>query len=123
MEWYEIVLIVLGGVVFVGSVAFITLFFFYKHGLIDKERTKQETKDFYNVLIEAVGGLDNIDNCTSLGSRINFELKDINLVNQDVVKTIQDKGIGIFKTSKKITFVVGEFADRYRLETNKLLDK
>ena len=123
MEWYEIVLIVLAGIVFIGSVTFITLFFFYKHGLIDKEKTKQATKDFYNVLIEAVGGLDNIDNCTSLGSRINFELKDINLLNQEVIKTIQEKNVGIFKTSKKITFVVGEFADRYRLEVNKLLNK
>ena len=123
MEWYEILLIVLGGVVFVSSVAIITIFCVYKHALIDKEKTKQETKDFYHVLIEAVGKIENIDNCTSLGSRINFELKDINLVNQDVIKTIQDKGIGIFKTSKKITFVVGEFADRYRLEINKLLNK
>ena len=112
LEWYEIVLIVLAGVVFIASIVFITIFFTYKHALIDKQKTKQETKELYKLFIDAVGGINNISACNSLSSRLNISIVDSSLLNDNLIKEIQQKNIGIFKTSNKITFVVGEFADQ-----------
>ena len=122
LQWYDIVLIVLGGVVFIASVAFITIFFTYKYALIDKQKTSAAVKELYKEFVEAVGGKDNIEQCTSIGSRLNIVVKDIDLVDQKQIQDIQSKKIGIVRTSKKITFVVGDFADRYRLEINKILN-
>ena len=80
--------------------ASIFLFVFLKRKNNNTQYNEKITK-----IINELGGNDNIISATSKMSRIEFVLKDYELVNKDELKNLGIQGIS--KTSQKITLVVG----------------
>lgn len=65
----------------------------------------KKTSSFDNkVVIDALGGIENIIDHSINGSRISISIKDINKVNESVLKENSVKSI--IKMSKKITLLV-----------------
>lgn len=65
----------------------------------------KKTSSFDNkVVIDALGGIENIIDHSIHGSRISISIKDINKVNESVLKENSVKSI--IKMSKKITLLV-----------------
>ena len=80
--------------------ASIFLFVFLK-----KKKNNTQYNEKITKIINELGGNDNIIGATSKMSRIEFVLKDYELVNKDELKNLGIQGIS--KTSQKITLVVG----------------
>ena len=80
--------------------ASIFLFVFFK-----KKKNNTQYNEKITKIINELGGNDNIISATSKMSRIEFVLKDYELVNKDELKNLGIQGIS--KTSQKITLVVG----------------
>jgi phosphotransferase system IIB component len=80
--------------------ASIFLFVFLK-----KKKNNTQYNEKITKIINELGGNDNIISATSKMSRIEFVLKDYELVNKDELKNLGIQGIS--KTSQKITLVVG----------------
>lgn len=99
-------------------VLFLILFLLKKK----KNKKKQEIIDnYYQTIIACVGGIDNIVQISSTGSRLSFVLKDFNKLDENKLKEIQITGI--FKTSTKITLIVGSLANQYCTYIQKELEK
>ena len=110
MEWYWIVLIVIGSILVVGSLIFISC---YLISLRKKNKQNENIKDYHNIIIETMGGIDNIIDVYVNSSRLNITLQNNSLINQNLIQEMIDKGIGVVKTSKKITLVIGELAEKH----------
>ena len=120
MEWYHILLIVIASLIVIVSIAFLILYLSSKRS---KEKSLGEAKGLYSKIVETFGGIDNIANVSVNGSRVSLTLKDSSYINNDTLKVMTDEGFGVVKTSKKITLVIGEMANHYYQEINKLLNK
>ena len=120
MEWYHILLIVVAALVVVALLIFSILYITSKKS---KEKSLGEAKGLYNKIVETFGGVDNISNLSVNGSRLSITLKDSSYINNETLQIMTDNGFGVVKTSKKITLVVGEMANHYYQEINKLLSK
>ena len=120
MEWYHILLIVIASLIVIALIAFLILYLSSKQS---KEKSLGEAKGLYNKIVDTFGGIDNITNLTVNGSRLSITLKDSSYINNETLKVMTDEGFGVVKTSKKITLVVGEMANHYYQEINKLLSK
>ena len=73
--------------------------------LFKKKKNTTQYNEKITRIINELGGNDNIICATSKMSRIEFVLKDYELVNKDELKNLGIQGIS--KTSQKITLVVG----------------
>ena len=80
--------------------ASIFLFVFLK-----KKKNNTQYNEKITKIINELGGNDNIISATSKMSRIEFVLKDYELVNKDELKNLGIQGIS--KTSQKLTLDVG----------------
>lgn len=114
MEWYYIVLIVIASLVFVSLMVFLII---YLCSLKNKKHMNEQTKNYYLKIIEALGGKDNILDIQVHSSRLSVVVKDNRLLKENLLE-----GIGIIKSSKKITFVIGEMAQEFATQIkNELL--
>lgn len=119
MDWYYILLIVLGSILVIFSIVFLILFLISKN---QKNKKNKEDNQFVYTLLELFGGLNNIDKSECNGSRLTLYLKDNSFINENTLKILTDKGMGVFKTSKKITLVVGALALTYNKVINSMLE-
>lgn len=105
-----------------GIVFLVVLVFFIiavikrKKNLVGPPREQKEsTKLPFNkeVLLEAIGGLDNMVHKQLSGSRISLDLKDVSLVDEEKLNSI---GVDrVIKMSNKITLVIkGDISSYYR---------
>ena len=105
-----------------GIVFLVVLVFFIiavikrKKNLVGPPRKQKEsTKLPFNkeVLLEAIGGLDNMVHKQLSGSRISLDLKDVSLVDEEKLNSI---GVDrVIKMSNKITLVIkGDISSYYR---------
>lgn len=120
MEWYYILLIVLGGLIVVAALAFLII---YLPSKSNKEKSLGEVKGLHSKITDTFGGVDNIETVNVNGSRLSLTLKDTTYINQETLKVMSEMGFGVVKTSKKITLVVGEMATHYYNQIVKQMDK
>ena len=85
MEWYHILLTVLGGVIVVAGLVFLVMFLASKS---NKEKSLGEAKGLYNKIIDTFGGINNIENVTVNGSRLSLVLKDTSYIIFEVNKLV-----------------------------------
>ncbi len=77
-----------------------------------KRKSKQKVIDqYYETIIESVGGLDNVQDVTFNNSRLTFILKNNQKLDEEKLKSINITGI--FKMSSKITLIVGKMSEQY----------
>ena len=96
MDYYQILAIIGAAVLVIASII-LTIF-------IRKRRVKKETEEFPG-LLEALGGLENIEEVSYKGSRVSIVVD--NKKNLDKEK-IKDEGVDtIVISNKKVTLVVG----------------
>lgn len=110
MDWYWIVLIIVGGIVLLGALLF---FIYYLSSLKSKKKQDNKIKDFHNKIIEAMGGINNIKDVNVMSSRLVLYLEDNSFINQEVLQELINNGIGVVKTSKKVTLVIGDLSEKY----------
>ncbi len=97
MDPIVIIAIILGIILIIG---FIILFV-----LKSKKNKFSQHNEKISLIISNLGGYDNINNVNVKMSRIEFSLKNYDIVNKDELKNLGVQGIS--KTSQKITLVVG----------------
>lgn len=113
-----ILCIIIGVVLLVGIL--VTIILVRKNA--KKNKAKREFDDASNLIIDALGGIENIVNCDVSMSRLNVVLKDYKIVDS---QQLTDAGVsGTVKTSKKLTLVVGkQFSQKLCVSINKQLEK
>ena len=87
------------------SAAIIILASIFLFVFLKKKKNNTQYNEKITKIINELGGNDNIISATSKMSRVEFVLKDYELVNKDELKNLGIQGIS--KTSQKITLVVG----------------
>lgn len=120
MEWYHILLIVIGSIIVIGAITFLILYLSSKSS---KEKSLGKAKGLYVKIVDTFGGIDNISEVNVNGSRLSISLKDTSYINNDTLQVMTDEGFGVVKTSKKITLVIGEMASHYYKAIQKELNK
>ena len=112
-----ILCIIIGVVLLVGIL--VTIILVRKNA--KKNKAKREFDDASNLIIDALGGIENIVNCDVSMSRLNVVLKDYKIVDS---QQLTDAGVsGTVKTSKKLTLVVGkQFSQKLCVSINKQLE-
>ena len=120
MEWYHYLIIGVGALIILAGLIFLTLYLVSKS---NKEKSLKEASGYYVNIVKAVGGEDNILEVNVNSSRLSLVLKDNSLLKNEELDELKKDGIGIVKSSKKVTLVVGEMASLYEKEINKILKK
>lgn len=111
MKPIHYVLIAIGALLLIGLCIFL---FMYLKAKSNKKKADNSALEYCNELIKLVGGIDNIVEVSSISSRLTLTLKDNNVITEDVLNSFKEKKIGIFRTSKKITLVIGDLANTYK---------
>lgn len=97
-----ILFIVVGCVLLIGVILLIILV--KKNS--KKNKAKKEFDNASKMIVDALGGLENIVSCDVSMSRLNVVLNDYKIVDS---QQLTDAGVsGTVKTSKKLTLVVGK---------------
>lgn len=109
-HWYFIVLLILAILVVLAILFFII---YYLISLKRKKSQDNKLQDFYKNIIASMGGINNIDDVIINNSRLSLIIKNNSLINQNLLQELVNNGIGIVKSSKKITLVIGKLADKY----------
>ena len=109
MEWFHYVLIVVGVLLLAGIIFGI----YYGVSINKKNKTDKQAIGYYVKIIDAMGGIDNINDVMVASSRLSIVLKDNSLIKEEKLQSIKDDGVGVVKSSKKITLVIGEMAQKY----------
>ena len=109
MEWYHYVLIVVGVLLLAGIIFGI----YYGVSVSKKNKTEKQAIGYYVKIIDAMGGIDNINDVIVMSSRLTILLNDYKLLDDKKLQVIKDDGVGVVKSSKKITLVIGEMAQKY----------
>ena len=104
-----IVLFVATGVLMIATVVVIIIFL----------KKRKVAKVDNSLWIENLGGRENIDNVTQVGSRINLVLKDKELINKDNLKELGVKSVLVM--SNKVTLVIENNAEDIAKAINEAL--
>ena len=120
MQWYHYLIIGVAAVVVLTALIFLIVYLVSKG---NKSKTLKEASGYYVNIVKAVGGEDNIVEVTVNSSRLSLVLKDNSLLKNEDLDALKNDGVGIVKSSKKVTLVVGEMAPLYEKEINKILKK
>jgi len=88
--------------IIVGAVLIVCIILFV---ILKKKKSNSTYSENITKIIDCLGGNDNIVSVTPKMSRVEFVLKDYEVVNKDTLKEFGVQGIS--KTSQKITLVVG----------------
>lgn len=105
MPFYYIILIVIASLMLLAGVTFLIICGVSAN---KKKKINQEALEYYQKIIVAVGGIDNIIDVNAQTSRLSLVLKDYNKVNKDLLE-----GVGIVRSNQKITLVIGSMAKEY----------
>ena len=91
--------IIIGGVLLVGIIAFLLIYF-----LTRKERNKVSSDDW----LIALGGKENIDDVSGVGSRVTLVLRDKEIIDRERLKTL---GVSsVLTMANKIILVIEDRA-------------
>ena len=121
LQWLYILLISIGSGLVIFGLSFL---FTYLSALRKKKKLTSNAKEFYHEIVEILGGIDNIDDVMVNSSRLSIVLKNNEVLNKDSFKEFVNKNnIGTVKSSKKITLVIGQYANDYYNKIKKLLNK
>lgn len=105
MPFYYIILIVVASLMLIAGITFLII---CGVSTSKKKKINQEALEYYQKIILAVGGIDNIIDVNAQTSRLSLVLKDYNKVNKDLLE-----GVGIVRSNQKITLVIGSMAKEY----------
>ena len=119
MEWYHYLLIALGGLFVLGGFVYL---FYYLISISNKAKINEQAKGYYVKIIEALGGVSNIKDVSVNSSRLSVVLESYDNVNQEKLEELAKDGVGMVKSSKKITLVIGEMAASYAESIKKELN-
>ena len=121
LQWLYILLISIGSGLLVFAISFLIT---YLCALQKKKKLTSNANEFYTQIICAVGGIENISDVMVNSSRLSFVLKNTDILDQSEFKDfVKNNNIGIVKSSKKITLVIGQYANDYYNKIKKILDK
>ncbi len=99
LPWYLIVLFVATGILMIATVVVIIIFL----------KKKKVVKVDNSLWIDNLGGKDNIESISQVGSRINLVLKDKEAINKDNLKELGVKSVLVM--SNKVTLVIENNAE------------
>jgi phosphotransferase system IIB component len=89
--------------------------------LLINNKKKNKNIEEFPVLLEGLGGLENIENLSLNGSRISINFKVKETINKDLIK---DNGVeSLVVANKKITLVIGKKAQSVYNYLREQLDK
>lgn len=97
--WYLIVLFVATGILMIATVVVLIIFL----------KKKKAVKVDDSLWIDNLGGKDNIESVSQVGSRINLVLKDKEVINKDNLKELGVKSVLVM--SNKVTLVIENNAE------------
>ena len=97
--WYLIVLFVATGILMIATVVVLIIFL----------KKKKAVKVDDSLWIDNLGGKDNIESVSQVGSRINLVLKDKEIINKDNLKELGVKSVLVM--SNKVTLVIENNAE------------
>lgn len=97
--WYLIVLFVATGILMIATVVVLIIFL----------KKKKTVKVDDSLWIDNLGGKDNIESVSQVGSRINLVLKDKEIINKDNLKELGVKSVLVM--SNKVTLVIENNAE------------
>ena len=121
LQWLYILLISIGSGLLVFAISFLIT---YLCALQKKKKLTSNANEFYTQIICAVGGIENISDVMVNSSRLSFVLKNTDILDQSEFKDfVKNNNIGTVKSSKKITLVIGQYANDYYNKIKKILDK
>ena len=117
LNWYFYLLIAIGGIIVLLALVFLIMFLVSKNA---KKKINKEISNLYTNIIDCCGGKSNIKEVSSIGSRLTLTLNDNSKLNEEKLKEINITGI--FKTTKKVTLVIGEMASEYAKKIKEALN-
>lgn len=94
----------------VGAVILLGLIFYFAFGLRSNREGKGKISHilvdeiFINNLLVGLGGQDNINRVSIDNGRVKFNIKDLDLLNQDSIKTVSSSGAFITGNNVKLLF-------------------
>ena len=97
--WYLIALFVATGILMIATVVVLIIFL----------KKKKAVKVDDSLWIDNLGGKDNIESVSQVGSRINLVLKDKEIINKDNLKELGVKSVLVM--SNKVTLVIENNAE------------
>jgi len=111
MEWYYILMIVLGGLIVIAGIIFLVLYLSNKN---KKKENKVNEDAILDKLVNLLGSYSNINDVSVNSSRLSISLNNYDVLESNEFKEfVNEKGIGILKSSKKVTLVIGDLANKY----------
>ena len=121
LQWLYILLISIGSGLIIFAISFLIT---YLLALKKKKKLTSNAKAFYINILNAIGGIENVSDVMVNSSRLSFVLKNTDVLNSEAFKEfVSSNSIGTVKSSKKITLVIGQYANDYYNEIKKLLTK
>ena len=121
LQWLYILLISIGSGLLIFAISFLIT---YLTALKKKKKLTSNAKAFYINILNAIGGIENVSDVMVNASRLSFVLKNTDVLNSEAFKEfVSSNSIGTVKSSKKITLVIGQYANDYYNEIKKLLTK
>lgn len=121
LQWLYILLISIGSGLIIFAISFLIT---YLLALKKKKKLTSNAKTFYKQIVDVLGGIENINDVNVNSSRLSIMLNNNEVLNSyDFKQFVTNNNIGTVKTSKKITLVIGEYANDYYNEIKKLLEK
>ena len=94
----------------VGVILLLAIIFYFTCGLRSKRDSKAKVEHvvvdevFISTLISGLGGKDNINNVSIDNGRVKFNIKDLDLLNQNEIKNVSSSGAFITGNNVKLLF-------------------
>ena len=98
--------------VLIAIIVIVGVWFIFAKVLKNKKPKEVTLKDIpidLEALIHALGGIDNIKECQSQGSKVRFFVENDDLVKVNVLKELGASGV--IQATGKVTVILGKFSD------------
>ena len=119
--WLYILLISIGSGLIIFAISFLIT---YLLALKKKKQLTSNANSFYSQIVDALGGVENINDVNVNGSRLSIVLNNNEVLSSEQFKDFVNKNeIGTLKTSKKVTLVIGQYANDYYKKIKQMLEK
>ena len=103
-NWFIYIGIILGSILLIGLILYLTCGFRFKR---EKKSTIEHVvvdEEFMNDLLNGLGQSSNIENVSIDNGRLKFRVKDLDLLNPDLLKKISTSGVFITGNNVKLLF-------------------
>ena len=103
-NWFIYIGIILGSILLIGLILYLTCGFRFKR---EKKSTIEHVvvdEEFMNDLLNGLGQSSNIENVSVDNGRLKFRVKDLDLLNPDLLKKISTSGVFITGNNVKLLF-------------------